>query len=365
MTTQPTHPIRWAIFGTGGVARKFVLDLAQTKDHAQAVIVASRHADNARAFAQSFGLTAAESYEAAVQADIDAVYIATPPALHEQHALMAIASGRAVLIEKPFAADAQAAARIVAAAQDANVFCMEAMWTRFQPLLGALQAAVQEGAFGEIRRFDAQFQAANIPDAESSLFATQSGGALLHRGVYPLSVAQYLLGPIAQTQSMARFGETGSDEDCAMTLRHASGALSTLYAGLRAQERHSATLYGTQATVVLDGPIYRPEGARIYKTRPAKAGTGQAGPRKFEAFRESTLGLRLSRVLARVKQSVKRDVDTMHAPYQGNGYHHQVLAVCEALHAGKIEHPTMPVADSLALMDVVETARTPAQGGQP
>ena len=100
---------RWAILGTGTVSRRFVLDLPHAGASAQ--IVASRNPDNAARFAASLGVPeTAPTYEDAVTADVDAVYVATPPALHETHALMAIAARKPVLVEKPFAADAAAAA---------------------------------------------------------------------------------------------------------------------------------------------------------------------------------------------------------------------------------------------------------------
>ena len=108
-------PFRWAILGTGAVARKFVLDLRILGDQARVVTVASRAVENAERFARDLGISnVAPDYNAAVAADVDAVYIATPPALHEDHALMAIAAGKATLIEKPLALDAAAARRLIA-----------------------------------------------------------------------------------------------------------------------------------------------------------------------------------------------------------------------------------------------------------
>ncbi len=345
---------RWAILGTGGVARKFVLDL-KASGAGRAVVVASRNPDNAHRFAAELGVaTAAPDYETAVQAAVDAVYVATPPALHEAHALLAIGAGHAVLIEKPFAANAAAAARITAAAHAAGVFCMEAMWTRFQPMMETLRAKIASGDLGEIRGFDARFMVANRPDAASSLFA---GGALIHRGIYPLSLARHLLGPVTDMQAMGRLGETGADEDCVLVLRHASGALSTLRASLRADGPEGMAVHGTQGTAVLDGPVYRPTRGHIRWTRPLPAATGQAGPRRFEAFRESTFGLRLSRGLGQLKSATGRAATRLPARLSGNGYRYQALAVAEALRAGRTEDPRMTPEESLEIMDLIDRAR--------
>ncbi len=131
-------PFRWAILGTGAVARKFVLGLGQSSVAGQAAIVASRNRANAARTAAELGIPAvADSYEEAIgSGGIDAVYVATPPSLHRNHALAAIAAGRPVLVEKPFAVTGSEAEEIARAARAAGVFCMEGMWTRFLPLLG-------------------------------------------------------------------------------------------------------------------------------------------------------------------------------------------------------------------------------------
>ena len=127
----------WGVLGTGPVSRNFLLGLRFCSEQASVTVVASRNRSNAERFAADFGVpVVAATYEdAAVAPHIDAVYIATPPSEHESHALAAIAAGKPVLIEKPFAMDATSAARIIDLAQKKHVFCMEAMWTRFLPLI--------------------------------------------------------------------------------------------------------------------------------------------------------------------------------------------------------------------------------------
>lgn len=346
--------MRWIIFGTGNVARKFVLDLGQT-DH-QVVAVASRNPDNAARFVATLGLAArAGDYDTALKVDADAVYIATPPAQHAPHALAAIAAGRAVLVEKPFAHDAAEAGRIREAAQDAGVFAMEAMWTRFQPLIAEVRARIEAGALGQLSSFDARFLAANHPDPASGLFdPAQGGGALLHRGIYPLSVARHLLGPVTEVTARARLAETGVDEETIVLLRHENGALSTIRASLRTTGFEDSTLGGTDGRLTLEGPIYRPVGAYLSPVHATRA--GQGGPRRFEAFRESARGLSLSRRLSALK--ARRARQLLRAPWAGNGYHYEAVAVAQALAQGQTEHPLMPVAESIEILRLIDEAHS-------
>lgn len=349
-------PFRWAILGTGGVSRKFVLGLKAVPGHV-AVVCASRSADKAAAFAKGFGLEATDYASAAAHPAADAVYIATPPSEHASQALMAIAAGKPVLIEKPFALDAASATQIAEAAQAAGVFAMEAMWTRFLPLTTQIKAQVEGGELGPLRSFEAQFYGNDLPDAGASLFdPARGGGALMHRGVYGLSLARHLLGPVAEMQVMGRVGDTGVDEDCALSLRHDSGAISTIRASLRAAGLNSATLYGERATLQLAPPVYRPFAARRIAVTPRVGGTS-AKPGKLETVKESATAQGLNQRLARLKAFLKPPGKGLYAPFKGNGYGHEAEAVAQAVRAGQGEHSAMPLAESVEIMGLIDQAR--------
>lgn len=356
---------RWAIFGTGSVSRKFVLDLRSLKGRAVVTHVASRTPANAERFVRDLAPEAKVStYEdAAAAPDVDAVYIATPPALHKPHALMGIAAGKPVLVEKPFAQTGAEAREIAEAARAAGVFAMEAMWTRFQPLAAEIRTRIARGDLGEIRGFDARFLAANTPDATQSLFnAAEGGGAMIHRGIYPLSMAQFWLGPIARSVALQRMGDTQVDEDTVMVLEHGSGAISTVRSSLRSAGPDGAVIWGTKARLEIDGPIWRPNGARLFPITPA--GKPSGAPRKGEAFRESGAGLRLSRLLQRLRGGGT----AINAPFAGNAYHYEAEAVMEAVTAGQGEDPRMTLDDSITLMDLMDEVAASAEsktGGTP
>lgn len=342
---------RWAILGTGVVSRKFVLGLRPLGAAARVSVVASRDPAKARAFAATFGIPAHADYAAAIaRDDVDAVYIATPPSEHEAQALMAIAAGKAVLVEKPFAMDAAAAARIAEAATTAGVFCMEAMWTRFLPLMARLRDLVAQGRLGDLRSLQGSFMGSDLPGTGASLFdPARGGGALMHRGIYPLSLARHLLGPIEDVTARARIGETGVDEDCTVILRHQGGALTTLTASLRSPGANDLVLAGTRGMVQLEAPIYRPHRARLTPVTP-RDGSRQGAPR-FEAARESGAAQRLNQMLAGGGGQAIR------APYAGNGYHYEAAELAAHLARGETVSALMPLAESVEIMAAIDAAR--------
>ena len=348
----------WAILGTGVVSRKFVAGLRQMPGLGTVTVAASRRLENAQAFAKALAIpTAVDDYRAAVsRTDVDLVYIATPPSEHEAHALMAIAAGKAVLIEKPFALDGAAARRIAEAARTAGVFCMEAMWTRFLPLTAEVRSLIASGALGELRALQGSFMISNAPDPDASLFGpARGGGALMHRGVYPLSLARLFLGPVENVTAHGRLGSTGVDEDCTLVLGHAGGAISTLTASLRAPGPNDLTIAGTKGRIAIEAPIYRPFRARLTPVTP-RGNAGGGG--RFEALKEGVAAQRLLQILpGGLRGLLSRGGRTIRRPYHGNGYGHEAAEVIRCLGAGLTESPLMPLQDSIEIMDVIDAAR--------
>ena len=343
---------RWGIIGTAGDARKFASGLRHTRDGVPALIVAPE-ASNAAAFARDFGITAitADLAAAVARPDIDAFYIATAPAAHRQAALQCLSAGKPVLIEKPLAASRADVEAIIAAAQTAGVFAMEGLWTLFLPLIADIKARLTAGDIGEVRSFSASFGLSNIADPGDDQFnAALGGGALLHRGIYPLALALHLLGPARLEASAATIGPTGVDDDAVLLLRHYSGALSTLRASLRSTQSNDVTIEGSHGKIFVNAPIYRPWQARMTRTAPVlrKAGAG-----RFERVRESALAHGLQQRLAGLRTSGT----TITRHFTGNGYHYQAEALMTAVRAGQIQSSLNPLTDSLHIAAIIDAAR--------
>ena len=349
---------RWAILGTGMVSRKFLLGLRNSEFDAYVTTVASRTRANAERFARDFQVPhVSESYEAACAwPEADAVYIATPLIVHEPHALMAISAGKPVLLEKPFAMDAASANRIVSAARAAKVFCMEAMWTRFMPLIRHVKQMVDSGAVGEIRAFAGSFSTATRPGTWTSIFKAESGGgALMHQGVYPLSLACLVMGPVIKAHTVATFGETGVDEDTTVTCRHENG-ISTLQTSLRTNAANDFQIMGTTGVIHVESPIHCPFRLH-YRPVESRGSPGPGDPRK-EAIRESGLvqGL-IRRIRAPIALMRGRSGKTITKHFTGNGYHYEADELMRSVRVGQIESKILSLDDSLTVMDALDKAR--------
>ena len=206
--TQDMTNIRWGIIGTGNIAKQFARGLKVLPD-AQLVAVGSRAQESADAFGEEFGVPHRHASYADLAADgeVDAVYIATPHGSHMDNSLLCLEKGKAVLCEKPFAVNAAQAERVVQEARSRGLFLMEAMWTRYFPLMDRVRSLIDEGALGEVRRVHADFGYRTDVKPEYWLFDLhQGGGGLLDVGIYPISLASMLLGRPEAVRGVCAFG---------------------------------------------------------------------------------------------------------------------------------------------------------------
>jgi len=252
--------LRWGVIGTGGIAAVFAADLALT-DSGRVVAVGSRSIERAEAFALRFAVPNRHgSYESLVaDAEVDAVYVATPHPMHRADAELALRAGKPVLLEKPFTVTAAEARELVALARGQGLFLMEAMWTRFLPHVRRIRELLAEGALGEIVTVTADHGQWFPEDAEHRIFAPAlAGGALLDLGVYPVAFASMVLGKPQEIRAIVTPAFTGVDGQTSMLFRYASGAHAVLTCTLAAKSPTRAAIVGTQARIEVEGDFYAP-----------------------------------------------------------------------------------------------------------
>src|SRR3954451_21489263 len=185
---------RWGILATGRIARDFATNLRSVPDAVLAA-VGSRSLGSAETFARANGnddTRAHGSYDALVaDPDVDVVYVASPHAVHLEHARLAFAAGKPVLCEKPLTLNRPDGEALFAAAGD--LFCMEAMWMSCHPLVREVRRRLEAGEFGTPRQVHADLGFVVSPDAGGRLWdPALGGGALLDLGIYPLTFARMM-----------------------------------------------------------------------------------------------------------------------------------------------------------------------------
>ena len=327
MTYEPItdRPVRWGVVGPGGIADGVVRDLA-AMDGGVLHAVASRSAERARAFADEHGAEVSYGSYAELldDGDVDAVYVATPHRQHHGVALAAVEAGKHLLVEKAFTCTLAGSREVVDAARARGVFVMEAMWTRFQPAVVRLRELLAEGAVGEVRAVRADLGLAVPYDPAHRLWdKSQGGGALLDLGVYPVSWLQMLLGEPERLSVAGSTGAGGVDTESTLLWAGAGGVQGSAQSSLLCPLPGTAAVFGTEGWIEVPPRFHHPSEVLVHRR-----GEGRSV--------DST--------------------EVVELPATGTGYTHELDEVHRCLAAGETESPTMPLADTLSVMAVLEQA---------
>jgi predicted dehydrogenase len=170
------------------------------------------------------GLPTFDSMEALRAAGAEAVAISTPAATHSALTDRALELGLAVVCDKPFALDADAALRSVELAERLGLPLAPYQNRRWDSDFLTVRALADEGTLGELTRFESRFERmAPDPGPPAS-----GGGSLRDFGSHLVDQALVLLGPVASVYAEWRLRESGLDDDVFVALTHANGARSHL-----------------------------------------------------------------------------------------------------------------------------------------
>jgi len=312
---------KWGILGTGNIAHRFAKGLSVISD-AELIAVGSRSSERADKFASEFHIPHRHGsyFGLANDPDVDVVYVATPHPFHREHSILCLRAGKAVLCEKPLAINAQEAREMVECARESGQFLMEAMWTRFLPVIVKVREWLADGAIGEVRMLTADFGFRSGWNPEGRLLNPKlAGGALLDVGIYTVAMASMVFsGPPSRIVSMVHVGETGVDEQSAMILGYDAGQLALLSCAVRTSTPQEARIMGTEGSIHIPN-FWHATSAKLY--------------------------------------AAGKDAAQVDMPFEGNGYNYEAVEVMRCLRAGKLESDIMPLDESLSIMATMDQIR--------
>ncbi len=243
--------IKWGILAPGNIAGKFAKDLELVAD-GEIAAVGSRSIERAEAFCKDYpNAKAYGSYEAfAEDPDVDVVYIASPHTYHYQHTLLCLKAGKHVLVEKPFAMDKAEAEEMINLAKEKELFLMEAFWTRFLPVTERILKDIAAGKLGALKYIQADFGFNAAFNPNSRLYDMNlGGGALLDVGVYPIFLANLLLGKPNELKAMTTKSPTGSDTATSILMNWESGASAMLSCSVNTDTPTEALICGSSSLI--------------------------------------------------------------------------------------------------------------------
>ena len=320
--------IRWGILGCGRIARKFTADLRLVAD-AELVAIASRNRETLELFAKDFPCKYFHnSYEAlAANKEVDVIYIATPHSHHHEHTMLCLNHDKAVLCEKAFAINSRQAMEMIRTANERKVFLMEALWTKFLPHYKKLQELLEQKTLGDIKSVLVNFGFKTSDKSPQRLFdPLLGGGTLLDIGIYNVFMTMSVLGKPDSIEATMTPSLTGVDEQIAILFKYNSGAMAQLFSSFVTNLPIQAEINGTQGNITLTTRFYEPSATiQLYRQLPGE-----------------------KEIIAVEKEA-------------GFGYQYEARHVNECLKNGLVESPVMTHADSLLLMEILDSIRKKAR----
>lgn len=192
----PGDKVRIGILGAARIAPTALIRPAAESPNAEVIAVAARDPQRARAFAAKHGIPRIhENYQALLDDPaVTALYNPLPNGLHAKWTLSALAAGKHVLCEKPFASNANEANTVATAAKTSGRVVMEAFHYRYHPLAIRLAEIVHSGELGTIRQLETAVCFPLPVFSDIRYDWSLAGGATMDAGCYAVHLARLLGG---------------------------------------------------------------------------------------------------------------------------------------------------------------------------
>lgn len=318
MTSQ--NKLRWGIISTGIIANHMAEAINQASG-SEIWGVASRSLPNAQRFAKKYRIkNAMAPYSELIRnPNVDIIYIGVPNPFHYELMLESLNHGKHVLCEKPFTLNAKETQECIDLARGKNLFLMEALWTRFFPLIQEVKQLITSGELGEVKQITGDFLIRRDYDPQHRLYNLDlGGGALLDIGVYLLSVAQFFMGKPDRIEGEAQIGETGADILDNLRLHYPEDVQASLICGFPGHKPQEFAITGTKGYCKIQSPFFKPSAYF-------------SGTDEMETLQEHAI--------------------------KGNGYVYMIEAVQQSILKGETENAIMPLEETLWQMETMDELR--------
>lgn len=340
--------LNWGILGAGNISGQFVHDLLlnnlENKEIKHVVrTIGCSSVEKGNGFIKDNNIVednnegivpVVESYEQFYKnKDINVVYIGTPHVFHKEQVIECLNNGLHVLCEKPMTINCKQSTEIFELAKSKNLFLMEAVWTRFLPIVNQIKSVIDSKEIGDVFRLFADFAFNGELDStpkESRVRNKHLGaGALLDIGIYSITYGRILLDDKLgedhtpfQLRSLVSVDETDHvDYNTTAIIKYDSGKHGIL----------TCSNYGDSIK-----PFARVEATAGY----------------IEIFAENPARPRLFKVHYKDGQVKEFKDDT---PY--NGFIYEANAVAKDIAANKTENDVVPPAETLLVMEMMDKIR--------
>jgi len=231
--------LKWGFIGCGDVAEKKSGPAFNEVAGSSVVAVMSRSEERARSYAVRHGVPRwyTDAQQLIDDPDVNAVYVATPPASHATFAIMAMKAGKPVYVEKPLAASYEDCARINNVSERTGVPCFVAFYRRYLPYFLKVKQIIDEGQIGRVMNVQVRFA---VPTRQLDYSRPEElpwrlqpdiagGGYFYDMAPHQLDLLQMFFGVILDAQGLCanRGGYYQAEDTVAACFRFENGLLGS------------------------------------------------------------------------------------------------------------------------------------------
>ncbi len=211
------------------------------------------------------------------------------------------------------------AKEIAKLAQEKGVLAAEAIWPRYMPSRQMIQELLNSGIIGKVGAVTANLSYP-ISQVERIKNPALAGGALLDIGVYGLNFVLMHFGTeIERVESAAKLMETGVDGMETITIFYKDGRMAVLTHSTYVRSDRKGIFHGDKGYMVVEN-INNPQSVAVYDAN-------------------------------------DRLVRTVEMPKQISGYEYEILECVKAIQEGRLQVPSMPLQDTIFVMEVMDGLR--------
>jgi predicted dehydrogenase len=266
--------LRGAIIGFGEVARHGHWPAYAESREAQIVAVVDRTEERRQAARESLpgAATFSTMEELAAGAEIDFVDICTPPALHGEPMLAALARGWNVLCEKPLLLDLVEFEKARRLARESRRAIVPVHNWKYAPIVRRATEMLRSGAIGSLREVEIEtlrIQDCAVADPDHPNWrrdpAIAGGGVLMDHGWHAIYLARHWFGeePIEVHASLHRSAPNEVEDEATLTLVFPSGHAKTFVTWRADVRRNTMRLIGEHGEIAIDDDTLRIAGESV------------------------------------------------------------------------------------------------------
>ena len=250
--------IKWGFIGCGNVVENKSGPAFNTTENSSIYAIMRRNIDNAKISAEK--LNAEKWYdnpEELLKDDgVNAVYIATPPGLHLEQAIMCCKAKKPTYIEKPFARNYEEALKITKMFEEANVPLYIAHYRRALPRFLKIKEIIDDGVIGDICECDFRLNRKYDPEEINNtwLYNTElsGGGKFYDIAPHAIDILVFLLGNFIEVNGIATNNnkEYPVEDMVVMSFKTDRGIIGCAnFNSLALDKKDEMTVYGTKGKI--------------------------------------------------------------------------------------------------------------------